>query len=96
MVRTCVRAAEQLYKDLHGEEKYSKAVEAATQILLDKGIQISELEIKMLIEAAVSEFNNTFGQVIDDDASTCTNAICFYTPESCGCETYEDDDDDET
>lgn len=60
VVKTCVSAVEQLYKDLHGEEKYGKAVEAAADMLADKGITITELEIRMLIEAAVSEFNNAF------------------------------------
>ncbi len=52
-----MQAVEQLYKDLHGEEKYNKAVEALIEMLGEKGIAISELEIKMLIEAAVVEFN---------------------------------------
>lgn len=60
VVKTCVSAVEQLYKDLHGEEKYGKAVEAAADMLAEKGITITELEIRMLIEAAVSEFNNAF------------------------------------
>jgi len=60
VVATCVQAVEQLYKDLHGEEKYNKVVEAASEMLAEKGITISEFEIKMLIEAAVGEFNNVF------------------------------------
>lgn len=60
VVKTCVSAVEQIYKDLHGEEKYGKAVEAAADMLAEKGITITELEIRMLIEAAVSEFNNAF------------------------------------
>lgn len=60
VVRTCVEAVEQIYKDLHGEEKFNKAVECASDMLEEKGIMISELEIMMLIEAAVSEFNAAF------------------------------------
>ena len=30
VVRTCVRAVEQLYKDLHGEEKYNEVVVSAS------------------------------------------------------------------
>lgn len=66
VVKTCVSAVEQLYKDLHGEEKYSKAVEAAADMLAEKGITITELEIRMLIEAAVSEFNNAFASNGED------------------------------
>lgn len=61
VVETCVKAVEQLYKDLHGEEKYNEVVLSVSEMLAAKGIAITELEIKMLIEAAVGEFNNVFG-----------------------------------
>ena len=60
VVKTCVQAVEQLYKDLHGEEKYNEVVKSASEMLAVKGITITELEIKMLIEAAVGEFNKVF------------------------------------
>ena len=60
VVKTCVKAVEQLYKDLHGEEKYQEVVEAATAMLNEKGITITDLELKMLIESAVCEFNKAF------------------------------------
>lgn len=60
VVETCVKAVEQLYKDLHGEEKYNEVVLSVSEMLAAKGITITELEIKMLIEAAVGEFNNVF------------------------------------
>lgn len=66
VVKTCVNAVEQLYKDLHGQDKLDKCIESATQILGEKGITITELEIRMLIEAAVSEFNNSFGTNINE------------------------------
>lgn len=56
VVRTVCKAIEQMYKDLHGEEKYTKAVESIVEMLSLKGITITELEIKMLIEATCSEF----------------------------------------
>ena len=62
VVRTCVQAVEQLYKDLHGEAKYNEVVVSASEMLALKGITISELEIKMLIEAAVAEFNDAFNK----------------------------------
>lgn len=77
VAKTVVNAVEQLYKDLHGQEKYDKAVEAMSQMLDEKGITISDIEIKMLIEAAVAEFNNSFIEVgesvteyIGDDAAS--------------------------
>jgi hypothetical protein len=60
IVRVCVGAVEQLYKELHGEEKYNKVVESAVSMLEEKGIVITELELKMLIEATVGEFNESF------------------------------------
>ena len=46
VVRTVCKAIEQMYKDLHGEEKYNKAVESIVEMLSLKGITITELEIK--------------------------------------------------
>lgn len=60
VVKTCVKAVEQLYVDLHGPEKYQEVVAAASAMLNEKGITITELELKMLIEAAVCEFNKAF------------------------------------
>ena len=57
VAETVVRAVEQMYKDLHGEEKKEKAVEGIRQMLDAKGITIADIEIEMLIEAAVAEFN---------------------------------------
>lgn len=70
VVNTCVKAVEQLYKDLHGPEKYEKAVEGVTEMLAEKGITITELEIKMLIEATCSEFSKTVKEEITDGNST--------------------------
>lgn len=62
VVKTVVQGIEQIYKDLHGEEKLDKALEAASGMLAEKGINITEFELKMLIEAAVGEFNNVFNK----------------------------------
>lgn len=62
VAETCVKAVEQLYKDLHGEEKLQKALEAASEMLAIKGISISEVEMRLLIEAAVAEFNDAFNK----------------------------------
>ena len=60
VVKTVVKAVEQIYNDLHGDEKLDKAITSASEMLSDKGITVTELELRMLIESAVSEFNNTF------------------------------------
>lgn len=60
VAKTVVRAVEQVYKDLHGEEKLNEALKAASEMLVEKGITVTDLELRMLIEAAVSEFNKAF------------------------------------
>lgn len=60
VAKTCVKAVEQIYKDLHGEEKLQKALEAASEMLMTKNITITDIELRMLIEAAVAEFNDAF------------------------------------
>lgn len=54
---TCVRAVEQLYKDLHGAEKFQVCVNNLTEMLAEKGIHVTDLEIKMLVESAVQKLN---------------------------------------
>lgn len=62
VVATCVRAVEQIYKDIHGEEKLNKCIEFVTDMLAEKGIKISDLEIRMLIESAVNAANKAFNE----------------------------------
>lgn len=57
IVKTTVLAVEQMYKGLKGTDKYRMALENITEILEQKGIAVTELELQMLIEAVVSEFN---------------------------------------
>ena len=65
VVRTCVKAVEQLYHDLGGPEKLEKAKESAVDMLNEKGIPITDLELSILIESAVSEFNYGFSQTVE-------------------------------
>lgn len=62
VVNTVVQGVEQIYKDLHGEEKLNKALDAASEMLFEKGISVTEFELKMLIEAAVASFNDAFNK----------------------------------
>ena len=61
IVTDVVRAVEQMYHDLDGEEKLQHAIEGATEILGSRGIKVTDFELRMLIEAAVSGFNYAFG-----------------------------------
>ncbi len=60
IARTVVQAVEQIYKDLHGEEKLNKALESASEMLSEKGITVTDLELRMLIESTLAEFNGAF------------------------------------
>ena len=64
VAKTVVQAVEQIYVDLHGEEKLDKAFEAASEMLSEKGITITELELRMLLESAVGEFNDAFNKEV--------------------------------
>lgn len=60
IARTVVQGVEQLYKDLSGEEKLDRALAAASEMLAAQGITVTDLELRMLLEAAVGEFNDVF------------------------------------
>ena len=62
VAKTVVRAVEQIYKDLNGEEKLAQAIRCATEMLNDKGITVTTIEMRMLLEDAVGEFNNVFSK----------------------------------
>lgn len=89
VARTVVQAVEQVYKDLHGEEKLNQALIAASEMLAEKGITVTDLEMRMLIEAAVAEFNRAFekpeidADTVEDPTGGVTNPIGF-------CASYND------
>lgn len=62
VANTCVRAVQQIYADLGGHEKLQKCIEAASEMLEDKGIHVTSIELRMLIESAVNEFKDAFNR----------------------------------
>ena len=60
IARAVVRFVEQCFNELHGEEKLLAALNRASAIMAEKGIDFSETEMETLIEAAVAEFNEAF------------------------------------
>ena len=54
---TVVKAMEQMYADWTGSERFDEAVRNISEMLEQKDIAATELEIKLLIEAAVKEMN---------------------------------------
>ncbi|MDK2794413.1 MAG: hypothetical protein PWP75_1042 [Caldanaerobacter sp.] len=57
-----VRFVEQVYTDLHGEEKYSKAAEWLVAQAAKVGLKLTADEVKGLIEAALRELKDSFGE----------------------------------
>lgn len=62
VVKTCVNFVEQVYRDIHGQDKLNMAIKYATQLLDEKGIPITETELYTLIEAAVKAMNDSFAE----------------------------------
>ena len=62
LAKTVVQFTEQVYKNLHGEEKLDAALAVFSQLLEEKGIRASETEMRVLLESAVAEFNQVFAK----------------------------------
>lgn len=60
VAKLVVKYVEQVYKDIHGEDKLNKALEAFSEMLAEKGITISDLEMRVYLESALASFNNAF------------------------------------
>lgn len=67
IVKTVCKAVEQIYKDMSGAEKYEKAVESIVAMLNDKGITITDIEIKMLIEEVCADFTHAVKDAITQE-----------------------------
>ena len=57
IVSHTVKFIEQVYNDIHGKDKLEKCKEKAFELLRDKGIEINENELMVLIESAVNDMN---------------------------------------
>ena len=58
IVKDCVKAVEQIYTDIHGDDKKEQCEDYILQLLYEYGITQAELNI--MIESAVQELNKTF------------------------------------
>lgn len=63
--RLAVQFVEQVYKEFHGKDKLAAALETAAELLKKKGIDFDAAEMKILIEAAVAEFNQEYRKPIE-------------------------------
>lgn len=74
VVDSTVEYIEQVYTDIHGDDKFELAKEKVVNLLNEKCINISEEEIETLIESAVYGLNK--GWLIEeakDDTETASN-----------------------
>ena len=60
LAKIAVQFVEQVYKELHGEAKLEAALIAFAGLLAEKKINASEDDMRIMIEAAVAEFNQVF------------------------------------
>lgn len=70
IAKIVVSGIEQCYKTLDGPAKLEKAIEAATEMLNEKGIKVTEVELRMLLEGALGEFNKVFEKETGKKAET--------------------------
>ena len=70
IAKEVVQFVEQVYKGIHGEDKLNAALERAAELLAEKGIKFSAVEMETLIEAAVAEFNEAFHKTEITEGST--------------------------
>lgn len=68
LAETVIKYVEQVYKDIHGEEKLEAALDAFSNMLSQKGISISELEMRVYLEAALAKFNDAFNKVDGEES----------------------------
>ena len=69
LAKVVVQFVEQMYKDLHGKDKLDAALETLSNLLAEKKIYATEAEMRVLIEAAVAEFNEVFKKPVNDEGS---------------------------
>lgn len=62
IAKNVVLFVEQVWVGIHGPEKLSKALSKAEVLLTSKGIPFDAVEMEVLIEAAVAEFNEVFAK----------------------------------
>ena len=60
MAKLVVQFVEQTFKEMHGKDKLDAALVALSELLMEKNIKTTDYEMRVLIEAAVAEFNEAF------------------------------------
>lgn len=75
IARAVVQFVEQVWKEIHGEQKLQKALEIAQDMLAKKKIDFDADEMMVLIEAAVAEFNEAFKKPVESENAAGTYRV---------------------
>lgn len=75
LANVVVQFVEQVYKDLHGQDKLNAALSTLADLLAEKNIYATEAEMIVMIEAAVAEFNEVFKKPVDSEEAKATYRI---------------------
>ena len=62
VVWDAVQFVEQVFKSIHGQDKFNAAMHEAEEILQEMGIPITDTELRTLIESAVKTMNDNFAE----------------------------------
>lgn len=82
VAKTAAAFVEQVWKDIHGNDKLEKALLVAERLLEKKGIKFDAVEMNYLIEAAVAEFNEAFKKPLaSEDTAKATRRVEDTTQE---------------
>ena len=75
LAKLVVQFVEQVYKDLNGVDKLREALSVLSDMLMEKKINATEMEMLVLIEAAVAEFNDAFKKPKDTENAKATYLV---------------------
>lgn len=62
-----VQYVQQVYQTLNGPEKLDKAINTFVELLNEKGIKVTEVETRVLIESAVKSFKDSWETNITEE-----------------------------
>lgn len=60
IAKQTVQYVQQVYQTLNGPEKLDKAINTFTELLNEKGIKVTDVETRVLIESAVKSFKDSW------------------------------------
>lgn len=60
IAKQTVQYVQQVYQTLNGPEKLNKAINTFVELLNEKGIKVTEVETRVLIESAVKSFKDSW------------------------------------